>query len=58
MGGFQGRMLLGFFYYSIFAPFGILLRLSGNPLGNGSTDTGWVPRPQTSRSGDECHRQF
>ncbi len=58
MGGFQGRMLLGFFYYSVFAPFGLLLRLSGNPMGNRSPETGWAPRPQTSRSGDECLRQF
>lgn len=58
MGGFQGRVILGFFYYSFFAPFGLLLRLTGDPLRFGSCVTGWVPKPQTCRSTKECLRQY
>lgn len=59
MGGFQGRVLLGFFYFTVFAPFGVLLRLSGDPLGRrGRYESGWVPRPQSGRTGDECLRQY
>jgi hypothetical protein len=59
MGGFQGRVLLGFFYYTVFAPFAVLLRLAGNPLGRrAGSETGWVPRPQSSRTEDECLRQY
>lgn len=59
MGGFQGRVLLGFFYYTVFAPFAMMLRLAGDPLGRrAGAATGWVPRPQSSRTGDECLRQY
>ncbi len=59
MGGFQGRVLLGFFYFTVFAPFGILLRLAGDPLGKrAGAASGWVPRPLSSRTGDECLRQY
>lgn len=59
MGGFQGRVLLGFFYFSVFAPFALLLRLAGDPMGRrAGADTGWVPRPLSSRTGDECLRQY
>ncbi len=59
MGGFQGRVLLGFFYFTVFTPFAVMLRLAGDPLGRrAGAATGWVPRPQSSRTGDECLRQY
>jgi hypothetical protein len=32
IGGFQSRILLGIFYFTVFAPFGILVRAAGDPL--------------------------
>ncbi|HOA04517.1 MAG TPA: hypothetical protein PLV86_01860 [Candidatus Fermentibacter daniensis] len=59
MGGFQGRVLLGFFYFTVFAPFGILLRLAGDPLRRrAGAASGWVPRPPSGRTGEECLRQY
>ncbi len=59
MGGFQGRVLLGFFYFTVFAPFAVLLRLAGDPLGRrAGAETCWVPRPLSSRTEDECLRQY
>jgi hypothetical protein len=58
MGGFQGRVILGFFYFTVFAPFGVILRLTADPLRKRDYGTGWVPRPKTCGSRDECLRQY
>ena len=60
MGNYQSRILLAFFYFVVVAPFGVLVRLSGDPLRT-KLSTGpsfWVTRAPASTELDEARRQF
>jgi hypothetical protein len=60
LGDFQGRILLAWFYFIIVTPFGLLVRLSSDPLNLriGQKTTGWVNRPTTNPDLDNARRQF
>jgi len=60
MGNYQSRILLAFFYFVAVAPFGLLVRLFGDPLQT-KLSTGpsfWVIRAPASAELDEARRQF
>lgn len=59
MGNFQSRLLMGFFYFTIFAPFGIGSRLMGDSLRlRPSTDpSGWQPKETMAHTLEEGQRQ-
>jgi hypothetical protein len=60
MGNYQSRILLAFFYFVAVAPFGLLVRLFGDPLRT-KLSTGpsfWVTRVPASAELDEARRQF
>ena len=60
MGNYQSRVLLAFFYFVAVAPFGLLVRLFGDPLQT-KLSTGpsfWVIRAPISTELDEARRQF
>ena len=60
MGNFQGRTLLAFFYFIVVTPFGIPLRLFGDPLRlrrvGGSSF--WVERQPVSQRLEKARGQF
>lgn len=60
MGNYQGRMLLAFFYFAVVTPFGVLVRLLGDPLRvKHSASTSFrVNRSATNIDLDEARRQF
>lgn len=60
LGDFQGRILLAWFYFIIVTPFGLLVRLSSDPLNLriGQKTTGWVNRPTANPDLDNARRQF
>jgi hypothetical protein len=60
MGNYQSRMLLAFFYFLIITPFGVLVRLFGDPLRTRfSTNLSfWDKRPSINSGLDEARRQF
>ncbi len=59
MGSFQGRLVLGLFYFSVMVPFALLFRLAGDPLGlSGKRSTGWSAWTTASAGIAECKRQF
>ena len=60
-GGFQSRILLGLFYFSVVAPFGILVRIFGDPLGFRRRDvsSNWIPAGGADKIGiDAVRKQF
>jgi hypothetical protein len=60
LGDFQGRILLAWFYFVIVTPFGLLVRLSSDPLNLRieQKTTGWVNRPAGNPDLDDARRQF
>ena len=60
LGDFQGRILLAWFYFVIVTPFGLLVRLSSDPLNLRieQKTTGWVSRPAGNPDLDNARRQF
>ena len=60
MGNYQGRLLLAFFYFTVFAPWGLALRLFSDPLRTRSATTAshWMKRPVVSSGIDEARRMF
>ena len=61
MGEFQSRILLGLFYFFIVTPFGVAVRIFGDPLHfrrvEGSSN--WIPRNDTTPANlDETKKQF
>ena len=58
-GGFQSRVLLGLFYFSVVAPFGILVRIFGDPLGCRERPgaSNWKPAAGTGQVGIEAARK-
>jgi len=60
MGNYQSRILLAFFYFVAVTPFGLLVRLFGDPLRT-KLSTGpsfWVTRAPAITELDEAKRQF
>ena len=61
MGGFQSRILLGLFYFLIVTPFGIGVRVFGDPLllRRARRSSNWVPRSEATEAGlNEARKQF
>lgn len=61
MGGFQSRLLMGLFYFFIVTPFGVALRIFGDPLHLRRTkgSSNWIPRNDPANIGlDEVRKQF
>lgn len=60
MGNYQGRMLLAFFYFVVVTPFGVLIRLLGDPLQTrrSASTSFWVSRSAPNTNLDEARRQF
>lgn len=60
MGNYQSRVLLTFFYFVVVAPFGLMVRLFGDPLRTKFSDgpSFWVTRAPVGTELDEARRQF
>lgn len=59
MGSFQGRLILGLFYFTVMMPFSLLVRLAGDPLAlRRKPSTGWSAWTTASSGMPECRRQF
>jgi hypothetical protein len=60
MGNYQGRILLAFFYFVVVTPFGVLVRLLGDPLRTrrSAGTSFWVNRSTANTDLDEARRQF
>jgi hypothetical protein len=60
MGGFQGRLILLLFYFTILAPFGIVSSLFRNPLKlrNPAVSSFWFPMQAADKEIEEARRQF
>lgn len=60
MGNYQGRILLAFFYFLVITPFGVLVRLFGDPLRTrvSTNPSFWDDRPAVGSELDEARRQF
>ena len=60
IGDFQARLLLTIFYFTVLAPFGLLVRLFSDPLRvrNLETDSGWTKRETREADLEAARRQF
>lgn len=60
MGNYQSRILLTFFYFVVVSPFGLMVRLFGDPLRTKLSDgpSFWVTRAPVGTELDEAKRQF
>jgi hypothetical protein len=60
MGNYQSRILLTFFYFVIVSPFGLMVRLFGDPLRTklSAGPSFWVIRAPVGTELDEARRQF
>jgi hypothetical protein len=59
IGDAVGRILLTVFYFTVFAPFGIAVRLTMDPLDiKGLRPAGWVSRPTAGRPRVEDARRL
>lgn len=60
MGDYQGRAMLAFFYFLVITPFGLAVRLFGDPLAihhQGQTSA-WAERQPLRDELDEARKQF
>ena len=59
VGGYQSRFLLTIFYFIVIAPFGLITRLSSNPLrtDTDSTRSNWVKREKAGTDIDSARGQ-
>lgn len=59
LGDFQSRVILGYFYFVVFLPFGLLVRLAVDPLRlRRPSASFWVERPAASGELDDARSQF
>jgi len=59
MGNFLARIVLTIFYFTIFVPFGLGVRLLSDPLQiKGEAASGWRPRETGDQNLEELLRQF
>jgi hypothetical protein len=57
-GDFQGRLFAVLFYFTIFAPFALGVRLFSDPLHVRTPQTKWVEREPVSSTLDDARQQF
>ncbi len=55
---FQGRLIAVLFYFTIFVPFAIIMRLASDPLHLRKPDTHWQDRAPVGTTIDDARRQF
>lgn len=60
IGDFVARVGLSIFYFTIFVPFGVAARLSGNLLGprDSAKASYWQPRPAREAKVSDAQKQF
>ncbi len=60
LGAAQGRLLMGFFYFLIVTPFGIIMSLLSDPLNRKQpfTQSGWSPFQNSSVTLEEGKKQY
>jgi hypothetical protein len=60
MGNYQGRIMLAIFYFSVVTPFGVLVRLFGDPLRTRLSENPsfWSHHPAINNGLDEARSQF
>jgi hypothetical protein len=60
LGDFQSRIILMLFYFTIVAPFGLLVRLLGDPLNRKGFQqaSAWPERPSSPSTLEEGRQQF
>jgi len=60
IGQFQSRALLTVFYFTVFVPFALVMRLFGDPLRirGGAPRTTWCEWPAREPGVDAARRQF
>ena len=59
VGDFQARVVLSLFYFVIVLPFGLAVRLFGDPLGlRRSRETSWTEFSARATTVEEARRQF
>ncbi len=60
IGDFVARVGLSIFYFTIFLPFGVAARLSGNLLGTRAPAKAsyWQPRPAREAKVSDAQKQF
>ncbi len=59
-GNFQTRVILSFFYFLIVTPFGLLVRVSADPLKKrrGPAPSFWLPKESSDGDLESTRRQF
>ncbi len=57
-GDFQGRLVALLFYFTIFVPFAVAVRLFADPLHIRRADVRWHKRPPVGTTLDDARRQF
>jgi hypothetical protein len=57
-GDFQGRLFAVLFYFTIFAPFALGVRLFSDPLRIRKPHTAWTDRAPVEATLDSARRQF
>jgi hypothetical protein len=57
-GDFQGRLFAVLFYFTIFIPFALGVRLFGDPLRIRKLPARWTDRPAVGSTVEEARRQF
>lgn len=55
---FQGRLIAVLFYFTIFVPFALAVRLASDPLHLRKADTRWLDRAPVGTALDDARRQF
>ncbi len=60
IGDFQARLLLTIFYFSVAVPFGLLIRLFGDPLNIRKLplESAWIARSTGDIDLEDTQRQF
>jgi hypothetical protein len=59
LGNLLARVVLSIFYFTVFVPFGVGVRLFSDPLQiKTAPDTLWRPRPTGDQSLEDTKRQF
>jgi hypothetical protein len=59
IGVFQTKLILNLLYYTLLLPFGVMLRLFGDPLSvrPSRRETGWLERTTRDKSLDDLRKQ-
>ncbi|MBD0321263.1 MAG: hypothetical protein ICV87_13060, partial [Gemmatimonadetes bacterium] len=59
MGNFQGRMMMGIFYFLVLTPFALLSRMgAGAHRARGEAGSFWLPREAAPTGLDRARTQF